>query len=83
MDRPTGSSHISLTMGGLCAIGGLAGYLKTGSTPSLLAGVGIGGLYCYGGYLINVRVLSTIKIYSKLILYHLLHLFLLHYHLQH
>lgn len=58
MDRTTGSSHISLTLGGLCAIGGLAGYLKTGSAPSLIAGVGIGGLYFYGGYLINVGSLS-------------------------
>lgn len=54
MDRPTGSSHLSFTLGTLSAVGGLAGFLKTGSVPSLVAGVGIGGFYIYGGYLINV-----------------------------
>jgi uncharacterized membrane protein (UPF0136 family) len=55
MDRPTGSSHLSYTLGALTAVGGLSGFLKTGSKPSLIAGLGIGSLYLYGGYLINVR----------------------------
>lgn len=59
MERPTGSSHLTLTMGALNVIGGLSGYLKTGSTASLIAGVGIGSLYFVGGYLINVRELFS------------------------
>ena len=52
-DRPAGSSHFALTMAVLSGIGGVAGYLKTGSMPSLVAGVGIGGLYAFGGWQIN------------------------------
>lgn len=55
MDRATGSSHLAFTLAALCGVGGLAGYVKTRSTPSLIAGLGIGGMYAYGGYLINVR----------------------------
>jgi uncharacterized membrane protein (UPF0136 family) len=55
MDRPGGSSHLSYTLGALSALGGIAGFLKTGSKPSLIAGLSVGSIYIYGGYLINVR----------------------------
>ena len=54
MDRPTGSSHLSYTMTGLTAAGGVAGFMRSRSAPSLIAGLGIGGLYLYGGSIINV-----------------------------
>jgi len=34
-------------MGGLCVIGGITGYVRTRSIPSLVAGVGVGALYLY------------------------------------
>lgn len=57
-NTPTGSSHLSFTLAALSAAGGLAGYLKTGSAPSLIAGLGIGGIYLCGGWLINVGFCS-------------------------
>lgn len=54
MERPTGSSHAAFTMAGLVAAGGVTGYAKTRSVPSLVAGLGIASLYAAGGYQINV-----------------------------
>lgn len=54
MERPTGSSHAAFTMAALCAAGGVAGYAKSGSTASLVAGLGVAALYGAGGAQINV-----------------------------
>jgi uncharacterized membrane protein (UPF0136 family) len=35
------------------AAGGTAGYMRTRSTPSLVAGVGLGVSYAYAGYLLK------------------------------
>lgn len=48
-----GSSHLNLGLGVLCAAGGVVGYLKAQSVPSLVAGVGVGALYGASAYLIN------------------------------
>lgn len=36
-------------MGIACIGGGIAGYLRTGSKPSLIAGVAVGALYLWSG----------------------------------
>ncbi|KIM21273.1 hypothetical protein M408DRAFT_333581 [Serendipita vermifera MAFF 305830] len=41
-------------MGVACISGGVAGFLRTGSKPSLIAGCAVGALYLYsGGVLLN------------------------------
>ncbi|KAJ5032751.1 uncharacterized protein L3040_009344 [Drepanopeziza brunnea f. sp. 'multigermtubi'] len=42
-------------LGALTAGGGIFGYIKTGSIPSVTAGVTVGGLYILGGYRIQSR----------------------------
>ncbi|KAI7875814.1 hypothetical protein K492DRAFT_182350 [Lichtheimia hyalospora FSU 10163] len=43
----------SYLMAFLCAVGGIIGFSKTGSVPSLVAGVSVGSVYGYAGYLIH------------------------------
>lgn len=49
----TGSSHLSYTLSAFLLAGGVAGYVKTGSKVSLVASLGLAGMYFYGGHLIN------------------------------
>ena len=53
MDKPTGSSHLNFTLAAALCGGGLAGYIKAKSMPSLIAGFGLGALYAGSGVLIN------------------------------
>jgi len=48
-----GLDHPAFTLSGLCAIGGLMGYFRKGSVPSLVAGLGVSTLYGISGYLLN------------------------------
>ncbi|KAF8477187.1 transmembrane proteins 14C-domain-containing protein [Kalaharituber pfeilii] len=43
----------ALILGLLCGTGGVIGYLKTGSVPSIVAGVGVGALYTYSSFRIR------------------------------
>jgi len=45
--------HPAFTLGFLCAFGGTMGFVRTGSIPSLVAGVSIGALYGYSGLLLR------------------------------
>ncbi|KAI8333159.1 transmembrane proteins 14C-domain-containing protein [Chlamydoabsidia padenii] len=47
------SHHTAYSMSALCVTGGIAGFARTRSLPSLVAGVGLGGLYGAAGYLIQ------------------------------
>lgn len=40
-------------MAGLCALGGVIGFARTKSVPSLVAGLGVGSLYGLAGYQIQ------------------------------
>ncbi|KAG0638392.1 transmembrane proteins 14C-domain-containing protein [Tuber brumale] len=43
------SSLPALLIGSFCALGGTIGYAKTGSVPSIVAGVTVGALYVSAG----------------------------------
>ncbi|KAK7024879.1 transmembrane proteins 14C-domain-containing protein [Favolaschia claudopus] len=43
------SAYPALTMGALCAFGGITGFMRTRSIPSLVAGVGVGAAYLWAG----------------------------------
>ncbi|KAK6342686.1 hypothetical protein TWF718_008079 [Orbilia javanica] len=45
--------HPAFTLAALCSFGGAMGFARTGSIPSLVAGVGIGAMYGYSGYLLK------------------------------
>jgi uncharacterized membrane protein (UPF0136 family) len=53
MTMPTGSAHSNITMAALVAAGGVAGYAKARSLPSLIAGLGFGAMYGGCAYLIS------------------------------
>jgi uncharacterized membrane protein (UPF0136 family) len=48
-----GSAHLNYTAGGLIFAGGVAGYAKAGSVPSLIAGVCVGSTLIGAGYMIG------------------------------
>ncbi|KAF7356189.1 hypothetical protein MVEN_00950200 [Mycena venus] len=43
------SAYPALAMGGFCVLGGIAGFSRTRSIPSLVAGVGVGAVYLWAG----------------------------------
>ncbi|PSS03835.1 transmembrane proteins 14C-domain-containing protein [Coniella lustricola] len=48
-----GADHPAFTLAGLLAAGGTMGFVKGGSRPSLIAGVGLGASYGVAGYLLR------------------------------
>ena len=48
-----GSAHAAFTMAALMAGGGLGGYAKSKSKPSLIAGIAFASLFCASGMLIQ------------------------------
>lgn len=47
------SHHPALALGGLCSFGGLYGFMKTNSKPSLAGGLLLGSLYFASAYQIK------------------------------
>ncbi|GBE89612.1 transmembrane proteins 14C-domain-containing protein [Sparassis latifolia] len=41
------SAYPAYLMGALCVVGGITGYVRTRSIPSIVAGVGVGALYLW------------------------------------
>lgn len=50
---PPGSAHLNFTLGGVVILGGTMGYLRKGSTMSLMAGLTFGSLLIGSGVLIS------------------------------
>jgi len=56
--------HPAYTMAAACGIGGVAGFVRSGSAPSLFFGVGLGGLYAYSGKLLQENADNGIELAS-------------------
>jgi uncharacterized membrane protein (UPF0136 family) len=50
---PPGSAHMNLAVGSMVVLGGVTGYVRKGSTISLVAGVTVGSLLLGSGYMIS------------------------------
>ena len=48
-NKPPGSAHLNFTMAGITSLGGILGFVKGKSVPSLVAGVGCGALFAFSG----------------------------------
>jgi uncharacterized membrane protein (UPF0136 family) len=51
--KTPGSAHLNFTMAGLVGIGGVVGFVKAKSVPSLVAGIGVASLFGASGWLIK------------------------------
>ncbi|KAJ9648316.1 hypothetical protein H2201_000561 [Coniosporium apollinis] len=51
----TSLENIAFLLGALTAGGGITGYVRTGSVPSVAAGVSVGALYTLGGLRLRNR----------------------------
>ncbi|KAF3770044.1 hypothetical protein M406DRAFT_66492 [Cryphonectria parasitica EP155] len=60
-----GADHPAFTLAGLLAVGGTMGYVKGGSKPSLIAGVGLGASYGLAGEYIHGYLLRENKDYGS------------------
>ncbi|KAF1840606.1 uncharacterized protein K460DRAFT_323467 [Cucurbitaria berberidis CBS 394.84] len=55
-------ANIALVLGVLTAGGGITGYVRTGSIPSVAAGVTVGSLYILGGLRIQQRATYGVEL---------------------
>ncbi|KAF2186866.1 hypothetical protein K469DRAFT_725544 [Zopfia rhizophila CBS 207.26] len=55
-------STIALVLGALTAGGGITGYIRTGSVPSVAAGVTVGTLYALGGFRLRNRAPYSVEL---------------------
>ncbi|CAD7966623.1 unnamed protein product [Amoebophrya sp. A120] len=53
MPGPQGVAHLNITAGTLVAVGGIMGYTRKKSLPSLVAGVLLGAAYYGSAYLVD------------------------------
>lgn len=63
--------HPAFTLSALCSIGGVMGYMRKGSLPSLIGGVAVGSLFGFAGYLLKENAnggLETALVASTLLL---------------
>jgi hypothetical protein len=56
---PGDSPDLALLMSLVTSVGGLSAYMMRGSVPGALAGLGVAGLFAYGGVSIMVRQVHT------------------------
>jgi len=49
------NENVAFALGALTSAGGITGYVRTGSVPSIAAGLTVGVLYGLGGYRIQKR----------------------------
>ena len=54
-DNPLQSEQPAFVLAALTSIGGITGYVRTGSVPSIAAGLTVGALYGLGGLRIQKR----------------------------
>ncbi|KAH7564131.1 hypothetical protein BM1_01178 [Bipolaris maydis] len=54
--------NIALVLGALTAGGGITGYVRTGSVPSIAAGCTVGLLYILGGLRVNSRAAYGVEL---------------------
>ncbi|EPX72606.1 uncharacterized protein SOCG_00369 [Schizosaccharomyces octosporus yFS286] len=54
--------QIALVLGGLLSLGGAKGYFSKGSKASLIAGVGLGGVYLYSSRLMSQNSTSGVPL---------------------
>ncbi|KAK3671229.1 hypothetical protein LTR78_008864 [Recurvomyces mirabilis] len=55
-------STIAFILAGLTAGGGITGYIRAGSVPSMVAGCSVGLLYALGGYRIQQRATYGVEL---------------------
>ncbi|KAI9218317.1 transmembrane proteins 14C-domain-containing protein [Blastocladiella britannica] len=64
------SQHPAYTLSALCAAGGVAGFVRARSRPSLIAGLSFSALYAASGYLIHTNAAygSELAVVTSLVL---------------